>query len=67
MVVEHNQRSTWIRPLRKLRDATLGGHCGETMELEGRQPAINTPPHSPNIHTEFMKKSSSGWRSVGFV
>ena len=26
------------------RDAPLGGCCGETMELEGRQPTINTPP-----------------------
>ena len=26
-------------------DAPLGGHCGETKELEGREPSINTPPH----------------------
>jgi len=35
------------------------------MELEGRQPTINTPPHSHDIQTESMRKSSSGWRSVG--
>jgi len=33
------------RPLRELRDAPLGGHCGETMELEGREPTINALPH----------------------
>jgi len=45
MVVKHNQRSTWTRPLRELRDATLGGRCGETMELEGRDSTSNTLPH----------------------
>jgi len=45
MVVEHNRRSTWTRSLRQLRDAPLGGCCGETMELDGREPTINTPPH----------------------
>jgi len=44
-VVEHNRRSTWIRPLRELRDALLGGRWGETMEREVRKPTINTPPH----------------------
>jgi hypothetical protein len=38
LVVQHNQRSTWTHPLRELRD-------GETMEIEGREPTINTPPH----------------------
>ena len=45
MVVRHNRRSTWTRPLRELGDALLGGHCGEMTELEGREPTINTPPH----------------------
>jgi hypothetical protein len=27
------------------RVARLGGRCGETMELAGREPTINTPPH----------------------
>jgi len=45
IVVEHNQRSTWTRPLRELRDTPLGGHCSETMQLEGREPTINTLPH----------------------
>jgi len=52
MVVEHNLRSTWTRPVGELCDALLGGHCGETMELEGREPTINTPPQvlrHPNI------------------
>jgi len=45
MVVEHDRRSTWTHPLRELRDAPLGGLYGETMELEGREATINTPPH----------------------
>jgi len=45
MVVEHNQRSTCGRPLREPKDAPLGGCCGETTELEGREPTINIPPH----------------------
>jgi len=32
-------------PMTELRDAPLGGHSGETMELEGRELSINTPPH----------------------
>jgi len=47
MVVEHNRRSTWTHPLRELRDTPLRGCCCETMELEGRKPTINTPPHLP--------------------
>jgi len=43
MVDEHNWRSTWAQPVRELRSAPLGGHCGETMELEGRELTINTP------------------------
>jgi len=62
MVVEHNWRSTWTRPLR---DAPLGDRCGETMELEGSEPTINTPPHSRDIQMEIMRKSSSGWKSIG--
>jgi len=54
MVLVHNQRSTWTRRLKELRDAPLGGRCAETMELEGREPTINTLPHllwNPNgIH-----------------
>jgi len=30
---------------RTFRDEPFGGHCGETMELEGREPTINNPPH----------------------
>jgi hypothetical protein len=45
MVVEHDQRSIWTRPLQELSDAPLGGRCGEMMELEGREPTIDTPPH----------------------
>ena len=65
MVLEHDWRSTWPHPVRELRDAPHGGRCGETMELEGREPTINTPPHSHDIQTEFLKKGSSGWRSIG--
>jgi len=52
MVVEHNWRSTWTRPLREHRDSPLGGRCGETMELDGREPTIHTPLHlmqHPNV------------------
>jgi len=45
MVVKHNERSTRTLTLRELRDAPLGGRCGETMELDGREPTINAPPH----------------------
>jgi len=45
MVVEHNRRSTWTGPLRELRDAPLGGHCGETMEQEGGEPTIYNLPY----------------------
>jgi len=45
MVVKQNQRSTWRGPLREPRDPPLGGRCGETTELEGREPTINIPPH----------------------
>jgi len=38
MLVEHNRRSTWRCPSRDRRDSPLGGHCGETTELEGREP-----------------------------
>jgi len=34
------------------------------MEWEGREPTINSPPHSPYIQTEFMRKSSSSGKSV---
>jgi len=45
MVVEHNRKSTWRRTLRELIDAPLAGSSGEMMELKGREPTINTPPH----------------------
>jgi len=45
MVVEDNRRSTWRHPFREHRDAPLGGHCGETTELEGRGPIIDIPAH----------------------
>jgi len=35
------------------------------MELEGRDPTINTPPHLSLHQTEFMRKSGSGSGSVG--
>ena len=40
--VEHNWMSTWSHPFRALGGAPLGGCCGETIELEGREPTINT-------------------------
>jgi len=45
MVVEHNRRSSWRPPLRKLRDAPFGGHCGETTKQEERESTINAPLH----------------------
>jgi len=30
---------------RTFRDAPFGGRCVETMELEGKEPIVNTPPH----------------------
>jgi len=51
-LVKHNQSSTWTRPLRELGDEPLGGRGGEAMELEGREPTINTTPHHsrhPNV------------------
>ena len=68
MVVEHNGRSPCTRPLRELRDAPLGAHCGETMELEDREPTINTPPHlsrHPNrIHLKERSWFQEGWNQV---
>jgi len=55
MVVEDTQRSTWTRPFRDLRDAPLGGRCGETMELDGREPTINAAlqlSRHPNVTHE---------------
>jgi len=37
------------------RDTPLGGRCGETMELEGREPTINTPPHHLRHPNGFHK------------
>jgi len=45
IVVERNRRSTWTHPLGELTDTPLGGGCSETMELDGREPTINTPQH----------------------
>jgi len=64
MVVKHNRRTTCRCPLGELRDATLLGRSGQTMNLEGREPTINTPQHSHDIQIQFMRKSSSGWRRV---
>jgi len=47
MVVEHNWRSTWRRPLRAPTDAPLGVRCGDTMELDGSEPTIDIRPHLP--------------------
>jgi len=64
MVLAYNWRNTWTRPLRKLRDALLGGCCGEMMEPEGREPTINTPPHLSQ-HPNAIHKSGSGLKSIG--
>jgi hypothetical protein len=45
MVVEDFRTRTWTHPLREHRDVLLGGCCGEMMELEGREPTINTLLH----------------------
>jgi len=45
MVDNHNKSSTGRRPLIEPRDVPLGGHCGETTEIEGREPTINILPH----------------------
>jgi hypothetical protein len=45
MVVEHNWRGFWRHPLRALRDAPPGGHCGDTMKIDGSEPIIDIPPH----------------------
>jgi len=64
MVVEHNWRSNWTDSFTELGDVPLGGRCGETMELEGREPTINTTLTSRDIQTESMRQSGSGARSV---
>jgi len=43
LVVEYNRRSTTRHPLKEPTVAPLGGHCGEMMEPEGREPTINIP------------------------
>jgi len=54
MLIMHNWRGAWKLPVRELRNIPLGSHCGESMELEGRELTVNTPPHlllNPNeIH-----------------
>jgi len=46
-----------------VRDAPIGGRSGETMELESREPTINTPPPHLSRHpNEIMTKSGSGSR-----
>ena len=62
LVVEHNQRSTWRRPLREPRDAPLGGHCGETTGLEGTPSTFHHT--SRDLQTEFVRESGSSLRSV---
>jgi len=53
---------------RTFRDAPFGGHSGETMELEGREPTINTPPHlsgHPNgIHENERFWFEERWNRV---
>jgi len=60
MVIEHNWRSTWMRPLRELTDAPLGGRCGETMELEGREPTMYTLPHLTQ-HSNGLHERNQFW------
>jgi len=43
MVVKHNWRSTWRRPIGEPRDAPVGGRCGKTTELEGKHQHSATP------------------------
>jgi len=45
MVVEHNPRSTLAGRLTELRDAPLGLHSIETMELDWWEPTMDTPHH----------------------
>jgi len=60
MVVEHHRRSTCTRPLRELGYAPHGDHCQETMELEGREPTINTPPHHSR-HPNKIHETGRFW------
>jgi len=60
MVVEHNRKITWRHPVRDLRDTPLEGCCGETMELEGRDPTISTPPHLPR-HLKAIHEKELFW------
>jgi hypothetical protein len=46
--------------LRELRDAPLGGCCGETTELEGREPTINAPPHLSR-HPNGLREKERFW------
>jgi hypothetical protein len=38
----------------------FGGRCGETMELEGREPTINTAPHLPR-HSNGINEKEEFW------
>ena len=62
MVVEHNRRSAWTRPFREHRDAPLGGDCGETMQLEAREP-IYTLPHLSR-HPNGIHEAEQFWLEV---
>jgi len=67
MVVKYNRRSTSICPLRELRHALLGGHFGDTIELEGTEPSMDSLLHlsrHPNgIHEEeqFWLEQHRNW------
>jgi len=73
MVVEHNRRITWTCPLRQRRDTPLGGscgnvfrdpphegHCGDTIELEGRGHTINSLPQLSR-HPNELHKNERCW------
>jgi len=44
----------------ELRDARPGGRCGETMQLEGREPTINTTPHLSQ-HPKGIHEKEQFW------
>jgi len=46
MVVEHNQRSTWARPLRELRDAPLGARRQRTHHQHSAAPLVRSKRNS---------------------
>ena len=54
--VEHNQRSTSIRPVRDPRDSPLGGRCGDTTELDGSEGTIDIPPQLSCLPNKIYAK-----------